>query len=195
MSRIFYLIVLLEIISCSRQNKSSDTTDTIKLNTQAAKKDTTVNSNSRTEENDCVFNNDYKGLTTSWLAELKITNFIWRSDLDQALIPRGQDTIFISQGGCVHFGIVAEIKLTNDTHSLNDSIFFVKRALQLATEFKMDQYERAITGRKIKKVQDTKTTVWYDIEDDNLEDNLFYNGIEITVDGKNKKISLSQYFN
>jgi hypothetical protein len=147
------------------------------------------------DEEDCVFNNDYKGLTTGWLKELKKSNFIWRNDLDQALIPKGQDTVFLSQGGCVHFGFLVELKLTNDNHILSDSVYWVHKALALATEYNMDHYQKMIQAGKIRKAQDGESAVWYEVDDDKPDDNLYYNGIEITFEATSKRISISQYFN
>jgi len=69
-------------------------------------------------ENDCTFNNDYKGLTTDWLSELGKTNFIWNAKTNQAEIQSGQDTIVISKGGCIHFNTLVELRLGNNTHTL-----------------------------------------------------------------------------
>ena len=91
-----------------------------------------------TEEEDCVFNNDYKGLTTDWLKELKIEAFIWRDDLKQALVPKRQDTVFLQRGGCTHSGFVVEFKLTDDQHLLTDSAYWITKALELSCEYQMD---------------------------------------------------------
>ncbi len=147
------------------------------------------------DEEDCVFNNDYKGLTIGWLKELNKPNFIWRNDLDQALIPMGEDTVFLSQGGCVHFGLLVELKLTNDNHAISDSVFWVHKALNLATEYKMDHYQKMIEVAKIRKAQDGETKVWYEVDDNDPDDNLIYNGIEIKFEAASKRISISQYYN
>ena len=52
-----------------------------------------------------------------------------------------------------------------------------------------------IRERKIKKAESGQTNVWYEIEDNDIEDNLIYNGIEVTQDGQRKRINISQYFN
>src|SRR5882672_7345454 len=98
MTRILFYLIIGLLISCTQQNKKTETAD----------KDSTANTNS--EEDDCVFNNDYKGLTSDWLMELKIKDFIWRDDLKQALVPTGQDTVFVSKGGCSHSGLLVELK-------------------------------------------------------------------------------------
>jgi len=146
-------------------------------------------------ENDCPFNNDYKGLTTEWLVKLGKTDFVWNEKSNQAEIYSGQDTIFVSKGGCVHFGILIELRLGNDKHTINDSEYWLKKALVLATEFEFNHYKKMITENNLKRVETNKNVVWFDIEDDNFDDNLFYNGVEINLEKKTKVISLSKYYN
>ncbi len=187
---------------CGQINKNTETenpTNSAKLQNESQQKTDTLTSDKGDtkdgQQEDCVFNSNYKGLTTEWLNELKIRDFLWRADLEQALIPKGQDTVFLSQGGCSHFGIVVEIKLTNDNHPITDSTFWINKALSLATEYKMKHYGQMIKEGRIRKVQDGKTTVWYEIEDDDKTDNLFYNGIEIKFEGQTKRLNMTQYFN
>jgi hypothetical protein len=191
-----YLVAIGLLFSCAPQNKSTETTDTLKTTAEpTAGRDTTMNPTTNTEEEDCVFNNDYKGLTTDWLKELKIETIIWRDDLKQALVPKGQDTVFLQQGGCTHSGFVVELKLTDDQHAITDSAYWSTKALELSREYQMDHYEKMIREGKIKKAESGQTNVWYEIEDNDIEDNLIYNGIEVTQDGQGKRINISQYFN
>src|SRR5688572_12743038 len=195
MKRILFYLIIGLLVSCTQQNKKIETADTLERSEAIVNKDSAVNPNSDSEEEDCVFNNDYKGLTIDWLTALKIKDFIWRDDLKQALVPKGQDTVFVSKGGCTHSGLLVELKLTNDNHSLTDSTYWIGKALDIAIEYQMDHYEKMIKEGKIKRTDSGQTTTWYEIDDNDLEDNLFYNGIEITVDGQNKRVSISQYFN
>lgn len=103
--------------------------------------------------------------------------------------------IFLQQGGCTHSAFVVELKLTDDQHLLTDSAYWVTKALELSGEYQMDHYEQMIREGKIKKAESGQTNVWYEIEDNNADDNLIYNGIEITQDGHSKRINISQYFN
>jgi hypothetical protein len=194
MARTRYYLILGLLISCEQSNKNTQTTDSIKATPQTEIKKKT-NATTSDKVDDCVFNNDYKGLTTEWLTELKMKGFIWRADLEQALIPNGQDTVFLSKGGCYHFGMSVELKLTNDTHSLTDSAFWINRALKLAIEYQMDHYRQMIEQGRIRMAQDGETRVTYVIDDKKDPDNLEYNGIEIIQDGLNKRISISQYYN
>jgi hypothetical protein len=146
-------------------------------------------------ENDCTFNNDYKGLTTEWLKELGKADFVWNAKSNQAVIYSGQDTISVSKGGCVHFGILVELRLANDLHTINDTEYWVKKALFLATEFDLKHYKKMLEENNFKRVDTNKNVVWFDIEDDKIGDNLFYNGVEINLENKLKIISLSEYYN
>lgn len=191
--------ILALLISCTAQERNSQTADTLAAKTPIGSRDSMSSIETSTTEQsddaDCVFNNDYKGLTIEWLKELNITEFVWRDDLKQALVRKGQDTVFFSKGGCMHSGLLAELKLTNDDHALTDSTYWVEKALALSVEYQFDHYEQMIRAGKIKKAESGATKIWYEIEDNDVDDNLIYNGIEITQDGKHKKINISQYFN
>jgi hypothetical protein len=96
MTRVLLYLSIGLLICCAPQNKITETVDTLSTVQQAVNKGSTANTDANPEEGDCVFNDDYKGLTSDWLAELKIKNFIWRDDLKQALVSKGQDTVFMA---------------------------------------------------------------------------------------------------
>lgn len=178
----FFIFMILLLIGCTaRQNEKPNLAqvDTItKTQPVVVKKETITDATTVPEEveqndDDCVFNNDYKELTTGWLKELNKTNFIWRA----------------------HFGFIVELKLAHDNHLLSDSVYWVHKSLDLTTEYKMDHYSKTIQSGKIKAVQQGETTVWYEVDDDRPDDNLFYTGIEIRVEGTSKRIRIAQYFN
>lgn len=185
MTKTLYYLIIGLLISCTQQNKNAETVvniDTLKVDSITEIK--IDDSTSASEDEDCIFNNDYKQLTTEWLTELKINNFIWRADLDQALVPNGQDTIFLSKGGCYHFGMSVELKLTNDSHSLKDSALWMNRALKLAIEYKMDHYKQMLEEGRVRMAQDGDKRVTYLVEDEKEPGNLVYDGIEFTQEGK-----------
>ena len=146
-------------------------------------------------EDDCIFNNDYKELTIEWLNELEITDYIWRPDINSAVIPFGKDSVFATQGGCYHFGISVELKTHNNNLRISDSTILIQKALELAYNFEFTQYVNAIKNGELIKAQDGITKLWYDIPDDNEDDNLYYTGIQITVESNDIKINLSKYYN
>jgi len=146
-------------------------------------------------ENDCTFNNDYKGLTTEWLTKLGKTDFVWNAETNQAEINTGQDTIFVSKGGCVHFNTLVKLKLGSDIHTLEDIDFWLKNALYLATEFDLEHYKKMLEEDNFNRVEARKNVVVFDIKDDKIDDNLFYIGVVISFENNSKVISLSQYYN
>jgi hypothetical protein len=195
MTRILSYIITGFLISCTQQIRNIETVDSLKTIKPVVAKDSTVNTETKSEEEDCVFNNDYKRLTSEWLAELRIKNFIWKDNIKAALVPKGQDTVFVSRGGCSHSGLSVELKLENDNHLITDSSYWIKKALDLAIEYQMKHYEQMIKENRIRKTENGKTTVWYEIDDDKEADNLEYTGIEISQNGLSKKVSISEYFN
>jgi hypothetical protein len=68
---LFYAIIGL-LSSCTQQNKNPETV----VNTDSVKSDLTEtkhnDSTSAAANDECVFNSDYKRLTTEWITELKI---------------------------------------------------------------------------------------------------------------------------
>jgi hypothetical protein len=192
MTRILFYTIIGLLISCTPRNKETEPVDTLKAITKSQNNDSTAKSYS---VEDCVFNNDYKELTIEWLNELKIKDYIWRDDLKQALVPKGQDTVFVSKGGCNHLGLLVELKLTNDNHTLTDSTYWIEKSLNISIEYQMDHYEQMIKERRLKKAESGQKKIWYEIDDTDPKDNLIFNGIEISADGPIKKVSISQYFN
>ena len=144
------------------------------------------------EDDDCVFNNDFKGLTTEWLAELKITNFIWREDLKSALIPNGVDTTLLSQGGCGHFGISVELILRTKTAELSDSAYWISKALEIADQYKMTDYAELIRKGKLKISNKDEDRVWYEMLSET--DTEVYEGISVIVNKDFKRLTMSKYF-
>ena len=181
------------MVGCSSKNETTQNLDTTSIAEPIAPQKIAVDTIS--DVDDCVFNNDFKGLTTEWLQDLHKTNFIWRADLYKALLPDGQDTVFISKGGCDHFTNSVELKLANDNHLISDSTFWIQKALELADEFKMKDYSQIIREGRLRKAQSEEARVWYEVGDIDQEDNLYYEGIEITFEPEGKRIGIYQYFN
>jgi hypothetical protein len=184
----FYLI-LFASVNCSGDKKGNQGSRLINKDSVISSKNSSDTTANKFEAEDCMFNDDYQGLTTEWLQESKIDKFIWREDLKRALLPKGEDTVFFGKGGCSHFGQSVSLKIRNDNHLISDSVFWIKKALQLSIDFKMPYYEKMIIQKRITKGQTWERSSWYLIMDDNMEDNLIYNGIEISVDGNSKSVT------
>ena len=144
---------------------------------------------------DCVFDNDIRKLTRDWLKESGVQSFTWDDRNERAIIAHEGDTIFASQGGCEHFGMLVERKLAADIHPVEDHDYWLGHALKLADQFGLDFYAREITAGNIRNTEKANGSLWYEIGDDDPSDNLYYNGIEIRMDGEARIISISQYYN
>jgi hypothetical protein len=73
MAKTLYYLIIGLLISCTQQNKNAATgvnTDTLKVNSITEIK--IDDSTSATEDEDCIFNNDYKQLTTEWLTCVRL---------------------------------------------------------------------------------------------------------------------------
>jgi hypothetical protein len=162
-------------------------TNVISPGTASVQPDTT------SQGNDCIFNDDYKGLTTDALKKLQKDNFIWSDKHEQAAIPQGQDTIIFSEGGCYAYSTVLAIILNNDSHDLADSTFWIQKALELAHEFGMNDYEEIINNGKLRIGSRDEGHIWFEVEDIHDDDNTIYNGIEVTSNGSKKRLEISQY--
>jgi hypothetical protein len=186
-------------ISCSN-NKQNYTAATA-VDTLVADKPVTIDSveYTRSIEDTCVFNNDYKGLTMGWVEELKASGFVWDEKMLVAIKVIDHDTILLAQGGCYHFGISAEWRIS-DQHDLADSVYWIRKALQFANEYQMKDYASLITDgnfyrQRDGESRDDKSRVYYQIIDTTKITNIVYDGILIETRPEGKTISLSQYVN
>lgn len=144
---------------------------------------------------DCVFNNDIYGLTTEWANEAGFSKFIWNDNMSQLKIPFNSDTIVLAKGGCIHFQYYVEIRLYSDTASISNIEHWKSLALELANRFKFDQYSKTLATNEFVRVEGGKDAFWLEIKDDDLEDNILYNGVEVDLEGDYKFLALSTYVN
>ncbi len=192
--RVFYIIIMV-LIGCSANKKTEESTDSLGVISQNSTRIPETHDASDIDDNDCVFNNDFKGLTTEWLSELNIVDFIWREDLHGALIPKGQDTTFLSRGGCHHFGTSVELWIRTKVPDISDSIFWVSKALELTDNYKLDDYSDMIRKGKLDKFHSDENSVTYEVHPDSQTDNLVYGGINIVSEKGYVRLSISKYFN
>jgi|GEM_PF-1827991 hypothetical protein len=143
----------------------------------------------------CDFTNDYKELTAEWLKELKITEFTWRENLHGALIAQGEDTVFISQGGCGPFGISVDLWMRTPAPDITDSTFWISKALELADKYQMTDYSEIIRKGKLRRTEIDAFNVWYEVFPENQAENEVFEGIAVVLEKDFKRLSMSKYFN
>jgi hypothetical protein len=64
----------------------------------------------------------------------------------------------------------------------------------LNDQYGFDFYSQAITNRQFHLIKHPNS-IWFDFEDDDPDDNLIYNGIEVSQVGDGVRISISMYYN
>lgn len=180
-----FSLLLSFLISCSVEKRSSE----------SATSSHHQPSSDTAQADSCAFDNDFKGLTTAWLKELKITEFTWREDLHGALIAQGLDTVFISQGGCSHFGISVDLWMRTPAPDITDSTFWISKALELADKYQMTDYSEIIRKGKLRRAEIDELNVWYEVFPENQAENETFDGIAIVLEKDFKRLSISKYFN
>jgi hypothetical protein len=195
------IVISSTFISCSN-NKQNETAITPVDTGSIAGKPVTIDSaveSTPSVEDTCVFDNDYKGLTMDWVEELKASGFMWDDKMVAAIKVIDGDTIILAQGGCSHFGVSAEWRVS-DKHDLTDSAYWIRKALQFAKEYQLTDYvsfieERSFYKHRDDESRDDKSKVYYQIIDTVKITNIVYDGILIETRPEGKTISLSKYFN
>jgi len=103
------------------------------------------------QNDDCVYNNDYQALSTQYLDSAGIKRKIWRGSDSTAIgFLENGDSVFAKIGGCGIFSSCIEWHLSNETHSLDDSVFWRGKALWLTKRMKDKEFERFIADHQIK---------------------------------------------
>jgi len=146
------------------------------------------------QQDDCVFNNNYQELTVEWFTKSGITKFVWDDSLKHAKFLQKEDTVFLTQGGCYHFGYTLEQRIYGDKSDRNLD-HWVKISIELSEKFGFEHYAQSLRTKKYSTPQNTHNSFWLEIQDDNLDDNLFYTGVEVRINKEYKAIRISKYFN
>lgn len=147
-------------------------------------------------ENDCIFDNNYYALTSAWLKEARVENFEWIQKINAAKIPWNKDTLFVSQGGCYHLTYSLKLKHYNNEIKLDSINYWKEMSIQLAHKFNQKHLAQSLkeNGYEIKRVSEKELLL--NIRDDNDEDNLFYDGVKVHLEGQNiVVVEMGKYFN
>ena len=144
---------------------------------------------------DCIFNNNYYALTSEWLKELGIGYFEWIEEVNSAKVVWNNDTLYIRQGGCHHFGQSLELRMYRNDLTLDSLNYLKKVSGDLADDFGFKHYAEALQSGKYEIMSETNTGFWLNIEDDDIADNVFYNGVQVSMKDDMTTLSISKYVN
>ncbi len=158
-----------------------------------------LNSQEDLTEDDCVFNNDIKGLSTEAILKLNPTvNFNWNEEAQQITAIHEDDTVFISIGGCYHFNFIAGLR--TNKQNFKDSTFWLSKAKWLASTFFWnsigEDYSNAIDNQLlIKRNHNTLNEIHYDFPPDTTLTNIYYTGVTISQTRFGTSVEVGAYVN
>lgn len=176
----------LLILGCS-DKKEMDAT------IQASKTSTTTIDTSIQSEADCIFENDSKKLTADWIKESGFEKFDWDEQNQKAIIINGLDTIYVFKGGCNQEIRKIEIISTNKSNNLLE-IPILQIVNDMACKFKFEGYCGMLLNNQFDQLETGDNSIQLDFEDNNPDENRILEGIRITPEGKNVRITISEYY-
>lgn len=145
-------------------------------------------------DEDCVFNDDIKGVTLDWIDEIKASGFVWNPEKNMAIKLIGDDSIKLWKGGCNHFYIHTEWS-GPDTHNTTDSSYWISKALTIAEEYQLKDYVAFINEGRLQRDHQAEIVVVYNMLDTAQYTNTYYDGIVIEDHGQRKTLTLSSFYN
>lgn len=158
-----------------------------------------TNTQEEQTEDDCIFNNDVKGLSTEAILSLDSTlAYIWDGENQEVLTIYEGDTVFVSFGGCYHMNFVAGIRTTKRT--FEDTVFWFGKAKWLADSFFRpyigEDYSRAIENNQlIKRENNTINEFHYYLPVDTGITNIIHEGITISRTETGTTVEIGSYMN
>lgn len=157
--------------------------------------DSLLLSTDRAHEKGCLFNDDYETLTLAWMQNLGISQAVWDNRIERAKFPVEKDTIVVYQGGCNHFNIYGARRFYQTNLDLNNHSFWISEAKKLAKTLEFKHYYKILSSEKLNPDMDSYNDLYFPIKDDNLEDNLYYTGVEIMDHTYYIQLTLYKYYN
>jgi hypothetical protein len=179
------------LTTCSKDKTQASSTIETKIDSASA---SVEQSGSIQAGDSCVFNNDLRTLTMDWVKEVRALGFVWHSQSSSAIKVFGSDTVTLRKGGCDHFGITAEMSII-DSHDVEDSLYWITKALKLAEEYQMKDYVDFIKNGRLYRDRTSEIYVWYNVVDTTQITNTYYDGIVIADIGARKRLTLNSFSN
>ena len=152
-------------------------------------------SNIAKSQDDCVFNNDYQGLTKDWIEETGTNyKFVWVEELNSFVARLSNvEIISLSAGGCYSSGRTIKYQNT-EIDSFDNIDFWMTMALKLAKEFQMDLFIKPLEEKSWNLKYENERNLIYGIPIDSDEYRIV-EGIILERDEKSHALVLSYYIN
>ncbi len=146
-------------------------------------------------QDDCVFNNDYEGLTTDWIERANTTyKFTWIEEENIAIARLSDDeSLQLQMGGCYHFTTSLIFRTTNAVE-LDNEKFWLSKALELTKLFEVKFFKEPLEAGVVVESERTNNMIIYTFPIDEFG-NRITEGIIIERKEKATTLTLSYYFN
>lgn len=149
-------IIFIMTISCNRISENRQRHSEIEsLMTDSSNQFDNTGINVQVEDSDdCIF--DQLTQTDEFLKDIKeLQNYKWNYDSRTAtIILDNSDTLLITRGGCYHFGVTAEFRISNketdftDWNNVYNKVLWIAKLLD--KEFAYTQIKNEIDSHKVK---------------------------------------------
>ncbi len=199
MRRSLKLLIFVLIISCGTKtvNKNQANTDSISINRNVSNIKSDTNKRAEQSDNplDCTY--DQLSQTDEFLKNIdELKNYKWDYDKRTAtIVLNNGDTLLITRGGCYHFGVSAEFRLTHDKIDYNNWKNVYAKVLWIAKIL-----DREFDYKDIKNELDSNKVIFkkYEVRDavSFSSEYLQENNYEIIreLNNNHKVITLSHYY-
>lgn len=148
---------------------------------------------------DCVFNDDIKGQSVEALLEYDSNlDYEWNEGAKEVTAVIDKDTVYVSMGGCYHYGFTAGLRTSNQ--NFDDTAFWFSKAKWIANSFLWksigEDYTRVIdNGQLIKRSNNTLNEVHYNFPPDTSITNIYIEGVTISRSPKGTTVEVGGYMN
>lgn len=146
-------------------------------------------------QEDCIFNNDIKGLTEEWIAKSGGgLNFLWIKETNTFVAKISDyESLELSKGGCNHFG-VSLIYRTREEKDFEDIDFWMSKALELSQQFSLTLFSEPLANKTYWENYRNERLVMYAFPEEEY-DNRITEGIVIEKKSNSMQLELSYYMN
>lgn len=144
-------------------------------------------------QEDCVFNDDYEGLTKDWIERSSTSyEFEWIEEANTALcFMNSKERIELQMGGCIHFNTSL---IYRSDRSIDDREFWLSKALELSQMFDLQLFVEPLEKEKLGEPHWSAEYLIFPIPDEELS-NRITDGIVVKKGAHLNSLILEYYVN
>lgn len=150
--------------------------------------------NEVTSLDDCVFNDDIKGISIEWAEEMGHSNAQWDSLRKCITTKFNDDSLFYSKGGCYHYTTSVTLK-SKATYPLDSMNYWLPLTIQFTKETELKAYNTALKDSSFYISKNNPRRKVITIEVDNQIENIVYEGIILEKIDDYVEVKIVTYIN